>query len=775
MKRALSARLWYNAKAMKIFVKHANGFILFPLACALCWTAQARDFAWTLEWRDDGETRWQGPVAAEVPGNCQLDLMRAGLLPDLEKGTNVLAARRYEGCDWRYRTTFARPALQRGERAVLRFGGIDTLGEVSLNGKPVGKTANMFVEHVFDVTDVLRDGDNALEVVLRSVQGALKDLDVGESGFHMGCGDLEPIRKQAHAKGWDIYPRLMSAGLWRPVTLETRPAVRIEDAAWIFGNFAKDFTSCRARAAFKVVAPAAFYGDAEVRLSLVRDGRVAAERTVPLDYVLNSFHFPLPKPELWWPRGTGRGQPLYEARIEIVRHGQVVAADSRRVGVRLVELVRRDVTAADPGEFLFKVNGVPIFVRGTNWVNLDALPARAPAKMLQTLESVCDLGCNLVRVWGGGVYEPDAFYEFCDARGLMVWQDFMFGCTVYPQGAAFAAAAEAEARAVVKRLRNHPSIVVWAGDNENDEAHRWTVEREFVRDPNEAVVSRSVLPRVVGEYDVTRPYLPSSPYFSPAVARGEAKPSEMHLWGARMAWKVPYYTNSPCHFASEIGYHGCPCAKTLETAYVHPGKLEHMARQQKAFFGEVPEDRETFSSRSQFLQAEALKTFIERFRADKFARKSGIVWWNVRDGWPIVSGAMIESDGSRKLAYYAIREVQKDVLVTVLDDGRVMAINDLLAPVSGHCRVAEFGGGRVLFEGDFSLPANATAELGRVRADDALEISWRAGDIVGRNHFLPGACSEMRRYLNRLPQLSGTWLECGSGMGLGCRPGRKGL
>lgn len=721
-------------------------------------------------------------VRATVPGNCELDLMRAGLLPEPEKGLNVRAYWPYEGYQWLYTRTFVKPELAEGQRTILRFDGIDSLADIFLNGDHIGETANMFVPHEFDVTRRLREGTNTVQVLLRSVRREAQDATVGVLGHALGGAgaDGESFRKAGHMGGWDIFPRLFVSGLWRGVELEIRQAVRIDQTSWLVQKLdvgrrtAQLHVTCRVQASFR------WLDRADVRLSVWRGGKLVSSRTHPFDrHHLCTAYWQLSEIEPWWPKGMG-GQPLYDAKIEVVaKDGSVLAEKVEKIGMRTVWLERDDVYSKErPGRFLFKVNGEPCYIRGSNWVPVDAMHGRDRERLLSTLEMFDDLNCNMVRVWGGGVYEPDEFFDFCDAHGIMVWQDFMSACSVFPQGDDFAKALSDEAKSVVMRLRNHASLALWCGNNENDKAFRWLLGELGERyDPNDDRSSRKTLAAVVWEFDPGHAYLPSSPYLSPDVHTKKAEAAEAHLWGAREYYKVPYYTNSVAHFVSEMGYHGCPCRKSLERMMtkecVYPwtkvtgndprkdyhwndewlmkasdprvgtfGKYRNslMTNQLKLMFGSVPTDLDDFIFASQVLQSEAMKTFVELFRSQKFAGKSGLIWWNVRDGWPQVSDAVVDYWGERKRAYYALRNVQQDQLVMVRDDGRVFAINDTRRPVGGRVKITDRESGKLVFKAEYVVPANASKEIGGITwlGQGVLDIAYEQDGVSRKNWFLHG-------------------------------------
>ena len=771
--------------------------ILTGVACALAsGTFAASSVSLDGEWRldyfpqpDAGAVREvaavpsdANTVKATVPGNCELDLVNAGILPPMEVGLNVLKLRPYEGYQWLYTKTFGAPAVDvtSGARAVLVFGGIDTLADVFLNGEKIGESENMLIERRFDVTRCLKKGANTVQVLLRPVLLDTQYATVGEMGSTIRA-DGERYRKAAHMGGWDISPRVFAQGLWRGVSLEILPRVRLLECAWMLKSL--DVSNRRAEYMFRgrVEAPFRILDNAKVRCTLSRHGKVCARAEQDLFGYHPALELGLENADLWWPLGFGE-PALYDAVAEIVADdGFILARETCKIGVRTIELVRDDVYSEErPGQFLFKVNGEPCYIRGSNWVPLDAFHGRDGAHMIPTLELWKDLNCNMVRVWGGGVYEPDAFFDWCDANGVMVWQDFMTGCGVFPQDDEYARATREEALSVVMRLRNRASLALWSGNNENDCAFSWGVGRRLARDPNLDRVSRRTIPDVLFEYDLTRPYLPSSPYFSPDVFAGRAKPSEDHLWGERAYYKVPYYTNSPAWFASEMGYHGCPNLDSLKRMMtkdglypwskitgedpktdfhwndewqlkacnpgfgagqmIHAKRNSLMTNQTKIMFGAVARDLETFVAQSQFVQAEAMKTFCEMFRSRKFTRFNGLIWWNVRDGWPIISDAVVDYYGGKKQAYYALKAVQHDQLAMLGDDHVAWAVNDRRYPVKGHAMYRDKASGRVLLDRDYEVAANSKTQLGTIpfTGQGLIEIEYSADGEKHRNHFLYG-------------------------------------
>lgn len=723
-------------------------------------------------------------IDATVPGNVEIDLERAGIIPDPMIGANVNGLRKYEGYQWCYSRTFGSPKLEEGQKCELYFGGIDCYSEIWLNGKHLASTANSLIEHRFDITDLLADGDNELKVIIRSAvieaQGnLLGTISMGD----FAAEESITSRKAPHTYGWDIMPRLVSAGLWRDVRLDILEPTRIVDINWMSPVINPADRSAWIRADLQLSIPFEKYDKATASFRMERNGKVIHESTRPiLSHAMRTI-FEVKDVDYWWPKGSGE-PALYDATVTILdTDGKtVLAKDTKKVGIRTVQLDRTEINnpPAEPGRFRFIINGEPIFIRGTNWVPLDALHSRDHEWVGKTLDMVADLNCNMVRCWGGNVYEDHEFYDRCDREGIMVWQDFTMGCAFYPQREDFNKAIEEEVISVVTKLRNHPCIALWSGNNENDQSLRSALQGHNPN-PNMDVVSRQTIARVIFEFDPTRPYLPSSPYFSQATydAGGsfDLLPED-HIWGPRGYYKDDFYKNPKCQFVSEIGYHGCPNKSSLERmmpeGQVYPWEAgsDHrwndawltkatrryegwgytpdrnnlMINQCLALFGECPSRLEDFITASQFVQAEAMKTFVEKWRGNKFDDRWGIIWWNVRDGWPIISDAVTDYWCSKKLAYHYIKNAQYDVCVMMLDkeDGcnPLVAVNDTRSEVSGKVTVSDLESGKVIYSGEFTVPANGKTDIASLSLEGltqgVLVIDYESGSVRRRNHFTYG-------------------------------------
>jgi beta-mannosidase len=726
-------------------------------------------------------------VPARVPGNVELDLIRAGILPDLAVGNNIYLLREYETYEWWYRHRFNAPAIPERHTAELVFEGLDCLAEVWLNGTSIGAASNMLVPHRFDVTDTLKSGENEIVVRIRSavLEGRERIPAPFESALPCGFESLA-VRKAPHMYGWDIMPRVVTAGIWRDVYVQFLPPTRWRSVYW-----ATTATDAQRRSAvvfvdWDFITEEHAIDDWQVRLRLSRNGRTVHESLHPVFHTHGRTWVHLQDVDLWWPRGYGE-PVLYEATAELL-DGQGTVLDNHRcrIGLRTAKLEYTEVTTPEqPGEFVFVVNGVKVFAKGTNWVPLDAFHSRDLQHLKPTLDMLVDLNCNMVRCWGGNVYESDAFFDLCDEHGVMVWQDFAFACAIYPDE--IIPAVRQEAEEVVRRLRNHASLVLWCGNNEIDHTYFWT---GMGIDPNTDKISRQVLAEVVRRQDPFRSYLPSSPYVGPEAMRlgGDANLTpEQHLWGPRDDFKGAFYTGSQAHFVSEIGYHGCPDRRSLEQMmepnYLWPWQdneqwLTHavrplprmtdynyriplMAKQIAVLFDTVPDNLDDFILASQISQAEALKFFIERWRQRKW-RTTGILWWNLRDGWPIISDAIVDYYYRKKLAYEYVKRVQTDVcaMLSEAEDGvhTVVVVNDTLHPVAGEVEVTDADSGNQLLHAAFTVEPNGKSVAGsvpQVQQPAMWLIRWKIiNGSAFLNHYLAGdrpvLLEQYRRWLNLL-------------------------
>lgn len=722
-------------------------------------------------------------IPATVPGNVELDLATAGKIEPLEKGDRVLQALELENHQWWYKRTFRAGHGEPGEKPELVFEGLDCIATVWLNGQEVGKAANMLVEQRFDVSATLRPGEMN-EILVKIEPAVLVGLSYPHTGWeHPANGHWEAlyVRKAAHMYGWDIMPRIVSAGLWKDVYVEWLRPARIASAYWHTKSVA--VKEGKATVAVRWELEGAKEGTQTVEVVLRRDGETVAYWETGVTGPAGEHELEVEQAEFWWPRGYGE-RPLYEASVSLVNPGgKVVDRRIDRIGIRTIELDRTDILIDGKGKFGFVVNGVPVFVKGADFSCLDGLHSRDHLHLDGTVELLAEANCNMARCWGGNVYPEDRFFDLCDEAGIMVWQDFNMACAIYPKTEEFLNEIDKEARKVVPRFRNHACLALWSGNNECDDAFEWyRAHGKPAVDPNLDVSTRKTIPNVLKELDPHRSYLPSSPYHSPAVFAAGNKTDlmpEVHLWGPRGYFKASFYTDSPSRFASEIGYHGCPSRSSLERMMdpesVFPWVKDHdwneewltkscrstptdrstlhrndlMIHQIEAFFGVCPETLDEFILASQITQAEAMKFFVEMFRQRKGStgaagEKQGILWWNIRDGWPILSDAVVDFYFSKKLAFHYIQRAQRDVqaLCCEEDDGKhaVMVVNDTLRPARGHLEINRAGESEKLIDTAFAVEANGKATFGSLAhpaKNEMWQIKWTTEGIgLHTSHYL---------------------------------------
>lgn len=722
-------------------------------------------------------------IEATVPGNVELDMLAAGLINAPEIGSNVYQLRPLEGNQWRYSRTFSTPKHEEGDRIALNFGGIDCYAEIYVNGKHVGSADNMLIEQSYDITDALAPaGDNTVEVYIRSSVIEGRKYIPPTISIHFAQVESVYSRRAPHTYGWDIMPRLVSAGLWRDVELEVLTPAHIRDVHWYTARVDVANRQATVFLDYTTTLPIALQeGKLTAEFSLTRNGKqVALGRTLisahAARHILN-----LENVDFWWPRGSGEAA-LYDAEVKLLdQSGKTIDVDRRRIGIRTITLDFTPMhTPENPGRFCFIVNGEKVFARGSNWTPMDALHSRDKQFLDRTFELVTDLNCNMIRCWGGNVYEDTRFYDLADEKGVMIWQDFSMGCTFYSQRQDFARAIEEEVSSVVMKLRSHPSIALWSGNNENDQTLTIGTLASFKLNPNRDVVSRQAIPMVLYELDPTRSYLPSSPYWSEEVCQNGYSPSlipEDHLWGPRGYYKDPYYTKANCLFVSEIGYHGMPNMESLEKMFpaesvypwsdkktlrwnedwvtkavriykewgYTPERNNLMINQVRILFGEVPTKLEDFIFASQSVQAEAMKFFVELYRGNKFEPKTGILWWNIRDGWPVISDAVVDYYFSKKMAYHFLKNVQRNICVLVNDpvdnSYPLVVTNDTRTRTDGKVTVSDVATGKKIYEGTYRVEANsraAIASLPLMEGQGLLLIRYTTPEGSFANHYLYG-------------------------------------
>jgi beta-mannosidase len=653
-----------------------------------------------------------GRIPATVPGAVHTDLLAAGLIEDpyLDDNERLLA---WIGLtDWCYESTFDWTP-DGAERAELVFEGLDTVATVELNGTLLAATRNMHRTYRLDVTGVLREGANTLAVTFDSAvrYADRASLDLGARP-HVNHHPYNAIRKMACNFGWDWGPDLVTCGIWRPVSLSTtrtarlgavRPVVSVDGERGAV-DVHLDVVATDPSAAVEVTASVAGASGSVT----MPPGQTAAVVRVEVDGV-----------ERWWPRGHG-AQHLYDLEVTLTAGDRPLDRWTGRVGFREVRV--ESIVDEHGTSFGFVVNDRPVFVKGVNWIPDDVFPHRVDRQRYAArLAQAEEAGVNLVRIWGGGIFEADDFYAECDERGLMVWQDFPFACAAYGEETPLWDEVEAEARDNVTRLMTHSSLVLWNGGNENLWGFAdWGWQSRLDGRTWGLGYYEQLLPSVVAELDPGRPYIPGSP-FSPGADRHPNDPAHgpMHIWDVWNQLDYTAYRDHRPRFVAEFGWQGPPAWPTLRRALSDdpltpesPGMLVH----QKAASGNhkltgglvphlpVPDDIDDWHWAMSLNQARAVRLGVEHFRALSPVCSGSIVW-QLNDCWPVVSWSAVDGDGRRKPMFYALRRAHADRLITVQpgpDGLRVVLVNDTAEPWTGPLSVS-----RCTYEGK----ALATEEI----------------------------------------------------------------
>jgi beta-mannosidase len=671
------------------------------------------------QFREVGKDKW---YPASVPGCVHTDLLNNKLIDDPFYRDNEKKLQWIGKTDWEYQTSFnIPPETYARENLELVLEGLDTYADVFLNNEPLLSTDNMFRIWRVDVKHLAKAGANILRIRFRSpineVLPIMERMDYElPAGNDQGEKTSPHTRKAPYQYGWDWGPRFVTSGIWRPVSLEAWDNARVADLHILPEVIRADVANLTAEV--EVVADA--NTEATIVLDNLRDQNVAAQRQISLTPGVNrvALSITISHPALWWPNGLG-AHPLYSFQARLMIAGKLVDQTTRRTGLRALELrQQRD----DAGKsFTFVINGVPVFAKGGNWIPADSFPSRiSKDKYRGLLESVRDTNMNMLRVWGGGIYESDDFYDLCDEMGILVWQDFMFGCSLYPGDEAFLENVRQEANDNVKRLRNHPSIVIWVGNNEIESGwFHWGWKEKLPARLWEDYLKLfyGVLPEVCKSLDPSRSYWPSSPSSNLEDDPESQKMGDLHYWQVWHA-AAPFtdYEKQFPRFMSEYGFQSFPQLETV-TTYTAPADREikspvMMAHQRHPRGNQLireymlreypePKDFESFLYVSQVLQAEGIKIGAEHLRRI-MPHNMGSLFWQIDDCWPVASWSSIDYTGRWKALQYYARRFYSDILLSPYEENGSLyfyIVSDRLQPTASELKVSllDFEG-RTLWE-----------------------------------------------------------------------------
>ncbi|MFW5820196.1 MAG: glycosyl hydrolase 2 galactose-binding domain-containing protein [Bacteroidota bacterium] len=652
---------------------------------------------------------------AKVPGTVHTDLMAHELIPDPFIGYNEDSVQWIEDEDWIYTTKFILDSSEIGfTHKELIFEGLDTYADVYLNGELIITADNMFIPWQKEVSEILKEGENEIKIHFHSAvkkgMEKLAKLDYLLIATNEQAPDNEKTnvftRKAPFHFGWDWGPRLVTCGIWRPVYLKSWNDAIIEDVYLIQKEFGKDKSVYIAEVELAVEEG----GKYNISLSEPETGQVISKsKSLNEGSHKIKLEMEFENPKLWWSNGLGEPH-LYTLGIDLKKNGNIIHSKSERLGIRKIELVQ------EPDEvgrsFLFELNDVPVFMKGANYIPGDIfIPRVSDEKYQRVIQEAVDANMNMLRVWGGAIYENDIFYDLCDENGILVWQDFMFACAMQPGDSAHLENVRKEAEYNVKRLRNHPSMSLWCGNNENLTAwHTWGWQDRYTDEQNEyhwqtyKNIFYKILPDAVKKYDPEKSYWPSSPQ-SYGDRLADRKSGDEHDWSIWFGQKdYSAYGEEVPRFVSEYGLQSFPPLSTLDSfaqkdqLYIFSDLLDHRQRSKmnwvepgfngndmilrylRKYFPE-PKDFEDMVYLSQLSHLLSMKEAVEAHRGN-MPHCMGSLYWQINDCWPTISWSSVDYYGNWKASHYQAKRSFEKIIITEEKENnriRLKVVSDFLA------------------------------------------------------------------------------------------------
>lgn len=701
-------------------------------------------------------------LEATVPGTVHTDLFSHQRISDPFYRNNEKDLQWIGKKEWIYKKEFQFSLRQlNGDQAWLEFEGLDTYADVYLNDKLIWQSENMFVGKSIMVDTLLKDGNNLLKVhFLSTVEEGLGRFNLIDYELPVSANDDDTLggipgkrisvftRKAPYQFGWDFGPRMISAGIWKTLKL-----VRTKQ------NFIKDIqvyqqTVVDSQAIVEILSEIYSQSSDSVCLNLKLNNKTVTNRCIEVrkgnNYV--SLKIKIENPKFWWPIGYGK-QNMYEIEASLTSDGELQSVEKQYFGVRTVEIVQEKDTVGS--SFYFTLNGQRVFARGANMVPFDIFPHHVTKKeQREMLQKVIDANMNMIRIWGGGIYPDDYFYHLTDSLGLMVWQDFMFACSMVPDYPGYFENFADEAVYNIKRLRNHPSLLLWCGNNEVVSAwNNWGWRKKEEREQGKAVADRiwntydslfhRFIPSIIEEHDPGRFYWSSSPQSSPGVAKSDTS-GDRHYW---MVWwgERPFhefFTNAG-RFMSEYGFQSIPSISSLRKFMRESDLNLHsegfMAHQKstggntrlKNYLDMYYTSDIRFSDLpylTQLLQANAMTSAIQAHRILK-PYCMGSLLWQMNDVWPAVSWSLIDFYGEKKAAYYAVKESFDPIAVfadTTYNPFNLVFVADAKEPVEVlfTCLVRDFDGTTIIKLNDTIAVDNRKNKIWNPSFEETPIIDW---------------------------------------------------
>jgi len=625
-------------------------------------------------------------IPAQVPGCIHTDLMAAGLIADISVDGREVDQMWIWKTNSIYKTKVRK--VTSSKNATLKFHGLDTIASIFINGELLLQTKNMHRSYELDISEQLTAGDVDLEIHFKA---PLTDAEekVAELGLYPRPYDMpyNYQRKMACSYGWDWGPVTISSGIWKKVELIEWDEAYLSSVA-VLANVQGENGSVIIRSV-EIGNTAGMKYKFNIRFK----GSVVSEHEFPAGQ--GEYTLVVPQVALWHPRGRGE-QNLYDVDIQLVNEELVIDEATKRIGFRTVELDTSAIATDDyPDKNLFaiKVNGLRLWIRGANWIPDDPFPMRVTRERYeQRIKDMLEVNINGIRVWGGGIYESEDFYNFCDQEGIVVWQDFLFACAAYPETPEMFAEVELEAHEAVSRLESHPSLVIWCGGNECLEGFQyWGWQEQLAGRPWGETFYKETIPAVVSKLDGTRPYIPGSPFSTHSADVKSFNSGTNHIWDVWNELGYERYEQYSPSFAAEFGFNG-PGSWSMLTKAIGKSTLDStdvdVAIHQKAFdgmskvaaglareFAKPPTAGVSWYFAAALDQARAVEIGLKHFRS-LYEVCSGAILWQFNDMWPAISWAVLDYTGFRKLAWHAMKSAYQPRTITIgrVDQGAELTI-----------------------------------------------------------------------------------------------------
>ncbi len=733
--------------------------------------------------RKVGNKNW---LPATVPGTVHTDLLKNNLIPDPYFGDNEKKVQWIENEDWEYITSFTVSKKEITQQHIeLQFDGLDTYASVYLNDSLILSADNMFRSWNIDVRKHIHTGENKLKIIFESC--VKKGREEAKKLMYTLPGDEKVFtRKAQYQYGWDWGPRLVTCGIYKDLKLIFWNNAKLENVQYVLKKLNEDIALLEFHCVVNCSVPGNY--SCTVQQNWIEDSddyveHINTSKNTDLHKGLNTIYleYQIKKPKLWWTNGLGE-HPLYPFTISLSSSDEM---DTKKmnIGLRTLELVQeKDSTGKS---FYFKLNGVPVFMKGANYIPSDNfLPRYIKADYEKTLQNAVDANMNMLRVWGGGVYADDAFYEACDKKGILVWQDFMFACAMYPGYEHFVSNVSEEIQQQVTRLRNHPSLALWCGNNEMNEGWKnwgWQKQYNYSKQDSAKIwtdytnLFQKNIPDILSHSDTEHAYWQSSP----SIGWGHKESllqGDLHYWGVWWGMEpFDIYKQKVGKFVSEYGFQGMPDITTFYKIGIYNKKIHSIRRggddtnpddfnpynypvysdtnkfrfdsvifnaHQKHPTGYqtisiymqrdyiIPKDFENYDYVSQVLQAEGMKTAIEAHRRAK-PYCMGTLYWQLNDCWPVTSWSTIDYFGNWKASHYQVKRSYEDVLISITEESdsvKIYIINDELKKGTGtlEMKVTDFNG-TVLWNKNITvtIKENSSASYFAINKNDLSKFNFR--------------------------------------------------